>query len=269
MRPIFVNIKASDKYYNLGDVASSPLNYFDWDVDTACLTAVPDNDQPLVLGGGGLLMPSTTDWLRKQLDKREIAFWGAGLNYPLGPVPDNLLMLLDRCRTKLVGLRDRLFARDVRQGRYIPCASCMHPAFLTHRRFKPGREAVVYRHGATAPYMTDLPCLTNTDRDMTLEHIITFLSSAEVVITDSYHGAYWAHLLGRKVIVWKGNAMRFHTGLPANTLFAHTEEQVWALLYPYSTLRDFAPDNDFLTAARHANQWFAQDIAAAFKIVEK
>jgi len=40
--------------------------------------------------------------------------------------------------------------------------------------------------------------MTNNGYD--LESVIQFLSTGEFVITNSYHGAYWAQLLGRKVI---------------------------------------------------------------------
>jgi exopolysaccharide biosynthesis predicted pyruvyltransferase EpsI len=46
-----------------------------------------------------------------------------------------------------------------------------------------------------------------------VEETIRLLGSADIIITNSYHGAYWGTLLGRKVIVadaWssKFNAMR-------------------------------------------------------------
>lgn len=40
-----------------------------------------------------------------------------------------------------------------------------------------------------------------TNSAMNLETAVSFLGSSEVVLTTSYHGLYWATLLGRKVIV--------------------------------------------------------------------
>jgi exopolysaccharide biosynthesis predicted pyruvyltransferase EpsI len=34
-----------------------------------------------------------------------------------------------------------------------------------------------------------------------MDDVIAFLGSAETVVTNSYHGAYWATLLGRRVVV--------------------------------------------------------------------
>ena len=40
--------------------------------------------------------------------------------------------------------------------------------------------------------------MVNTGQN--IEQILTFLGSAETVVTNTYHGVYWATLLGRKVV---------------------------------------------------------------------
>ncbi len=43
--------------------------------------------------------------------------------------------------------------------------------------------------------------LVQGDAEAYFESVIQFLASAEIVVTNTYHGAYWATLLNRKVIV--------------------------------------------------------------------
>ena len=43
-----------------------------------------------------------------------------------------------------------------------------------------------------------------------IEETIRILGSAEVIITNSYHGAYWGTLLGRKVIVAEAWSSKFN-----------------------------------------------------------
>jgi len=52
------------------------------------------------------------------------------------------------------------------------------------------------------------PHMTNLAGDM--EEVIAFLASGEVVVTSSYHGAYWARLLGRKVALLPRGSKFWH-----------------------------------------------------------
>ena len=96
----------------------------------------------------------------------------------------------------LVGVRD--WNTDYR---WVPCPSCMHEAF--DKEYEITNKVVWLEHKkrlidnrffdvAAAPRML------NTGQNM--QQIIEFLGSAETVVTNSYHGVYWATLLGRKVV---------------------------------------------------------------------
>jgi hypothetical protein len=96
----------------------------------------------------------------------------------------------------LVGVRDWEVGY-----RWVPCASCMHPAFDKSYEIK--NEFVWFEHKKRlldnkAFDHTPAPRMLNTGQNM--EQVIEFLGSAEVVVTNSYHGVYWATLLGRKVV---------------------------------------------------------------------
>jgi hypothetical protein len=41
------------------------------------------------------------------------------------------------------------------------------------------------------------------------EEVIAFLGSGSIILTNSYHGAYWGTLLGRKVVIIRPFSSRF------------------------------------------------------------
>jgi hypothetical protein len=98
---------------------------------------------------------------------------------------------------------DRVGIRDVgKQFEWAPCASCMHPAFNKTYRIK--NSVIWFEH--KKQLIKDkgfgnesIPRFVNSGAN--IEQTIELLGSAEVVLTNSYHGAYWATLLKRKVIV--------------------------------------------------------------------
>ena len=96
----------------------------------------------------------------------------------------------------LVGIRD--WESDYR---WVPCASCMHPAF--DREYKITNEIVWFEHKKRLldnKCFDALPAPRMINSGQNLEQILEFLGSAETVITNSYHGVYWATLLRRKVV---------------------------------------------------------------------
>jgi hypothetical protein len=94
-------------------------------------------------------------------------------------------------------LCDLYFTRDLMMGfDVVPCASCMHPVF--DEEHVPTRKVVRYSAARRVDVSNgEDPHMTNEDGD--IETAVRFLGSAEKVITSSYHGAFWAELLGREV----------------------------------------------------------------------
>lgn len=143
-------------------------------------------------------------------------------------------MLSEHARA--AALCDLYFARDwmPELSRRVPCASCMHPAFDEVLDAKPQHDVVRYsaarRVEVQAP--SDAPHMTNEDG--TIEEAIAFLASGRKVITSSYHGAYWAQLLGRDVetVSW-GSKFDYLPGLKlseARTLQRYAYELVRATI---------------------------------------
>jgi hypothetical protein len=176
---------------NTGDRASCPDVWFDFGLDVEVLNySDPVPDGGTVVYGGGTLI----NWLatrRGPLPRARHVIWGAGSSRSgmTAPWPDPEGF-------DLVGIRDWSVEREA-MGRYAPCVSCMSPLFDRDRPVT--REAVAFVNADPSKRrpVVNLPTMDNT---APMERIVEFLASAEVVVTNSYHGVYWATLLGRHVV---------------------------------------------------------------------
>lgn len=172
--------------YNVGDVHSAPLLYFQLPNHQTAVADINSRStylsHAIILGGGALL----TKVVRRKMKFSGISIvWGAGFTdrdakafvpYELG-------------RHDLIGVRDIGTPYE-----WVPCASCMSPLF--DQQYKITREYTIFENTLHAPLRR--ADLGNCDLDM--RSVIYELGSAETVVTSSYHGAYWATLLGRKVL---------------------------------------------------------------------
>jgi hypothetical protein len=203
---------------NVGDLVCAPYLYFpDLFEGTLEITQwhahhEPDKEvrlawydkiegQKLVVGGGGLL---ECDFFQKSLDRigslpNKKVIWGAG---------HNGWQLKDwRCLKKkyeydftnfdLVGIRDHGY-----DYQWVPCVSCMSDLF--DREYEVKHEVAFYLHGGWHDRLIDIlprsesaPILKN---DVPFEEAVEFLASADLVVTDSFHGAYWNTLLGGRTV---------------------------------------------------------------------
>ena len=200
---------------NIGDRVSGPLDYFalGGDVvkmDVAAFLRKPPTFRPrmVVAGGGAWKRDLAKVAAHPALKGVPKVAWGVGVtSRKLAPMPEN-------SHTRRAAGWDLYAHRDVGlAGRYVPCASCMHEAF--NRRYATEHEAVYYGHGALMPlnFAKGIgPHMTNLTDSM--EEAIAFLGSGEVVVTSSYHGAYWARLLGRHVAMLPRGSKFWHLPKP-------------------------------------------------------
>lgn len=206
INPIF-NIHRTDKT-NVGDLASSPAKYFEFLEDAEvkdigyCKNVGLLENKSLVIGGGGLL---GTDFFDKRIEiirqakaKHKI-LWGAGHNAHDSKeiiMPDFLKSF------DLVGVRD--YGTEYE---WVPCVSCLSPLFDLAYEVK--YDVVVYDQVKHA--QINLPGITKMSNDVNdFAKVVEFLGSAELVITSSYHGAYWATLLGKKVLLMNVFSSKFY-----------------------------------------------------------
>lgn len=169
---------------NVGDAVCSPASYFDFDIPTEIVRfgePIPPCDAVIFGGGaignrvGKIVTPA----------RYKIA-WGVG----------ETRHGRTECNRAPEGF-DLYGSRDWEQegAEWIPCASCMSPLF--DKTYEVQLEAALYYNfRRLKPAVAGLPELHN---EVSFEEAVAFLGSAETVVTNSYHGAFWATLLGRKV----------------------------------------------------------------------
>ncbi|MEQ1898887.1 MAG: hypothetical protein ABL971_16060 [Vicinamibacterales bacterium] len=195
---------------NIAEHFTQPSDYFQLGdkVDMADITRpesfhkhIRYNTSMIVIGGGGIYGAITWKRIRQIVGMTPpsvpIVFWGMGINDHgkteklYGPI----LTYLEGKSNVLIGLR------DINYKTYVPCASCMREEF--DWTYPITRDVVYYAHQdqvLNLPY----PTLTNRTEGNPLDcfrRVVAFLGSADSVVTNTYHGAFWATLLGRKVIV--------------------------------------------------------------------
>ena len=189
---------------NIGDLNCCPQKYFDElskykSIDIMDLPNIKIKNKIFIVGGGGLFQPYFADAI-KTIEKlsldNEFIYWGTGIDKNIQEETINLDFLE---KSSLIGIRDKNTKYD-----FIPCPSCMSKLFDKYFNAPKTNKIILYLHkNHTRNYINhikDFPLITNSEKK-TFEEIIKYLSSGEVIVTNSYHGAYWGCLLNRKVIV--------------------------------------------------------------------
>jgi len=198
---------------NAGDYFSPPFRYVNLGSsrfeDISHLNNVASLAPNLVIGGGGLLGSRTFDPHFKRIFERRyqtVVGWGLGDNARINPVSGyvkkskcNYPSYIDRF--DLLGVRD--YGTNYP---WVPCASCLHPLFQKH--WQAENEIVVYEHKRVPISIDCFPKMSNGTND--LAKILRFIGSARVVVTNSYHGAYWGQLFGKAVLVFPFGSKFYH-----------------------------------------------------------
>lgn len=188
---------------NVGDLMCVPAQYMNFpgsmeyvDIHDAVnnLLLTPENFDATIFGGGDSEWILTHPMYSPRVTTKSNIAWGLGAYMKTrlkGPLLDKF---------QLIGIRAWNHPDiDNKKIFYVPCPSCMSRLFDLPLK-KPEHRYVLYMHKVFTHYDVEghAPLMTNYDDFVSA---IEFLSSAEIVVTNSYHGAYWATLLGRKVIV--------------------------------------------------------------------
>ncbi|TWF57156.1 polysaccharide pyruvyl transferase family protein [Neorhizobium alkalisoli] len=188
---------------NVGDWYCYPSRYFPF--ERSDFMDIYDFDETrlgidIIVGGGGLIANTFNPFLDKLASLKKaggsLIAWGIGesLNVRVdgGVVLPYASTLPDYLKSfDLVGIRD--YGTEYR---WVPCASCMLPHF--DHDYAITQDVVIYEHKRIPLPIDGLPRRSNGGND--IDETIKFLASAETVVTNSYHGAYWATLLQRKVV---------------------------------------------------------------------
>ena len=245
---------------NLGARASSPRPYLQGEIVRSVAlgsqqlsrTVLDDLSEQLVIVGGGPLLrqphQSALEQLCKDGDARranggKLVLWGIGLDHDDRTTNDEYPIWLKKA--------DLLGVRDWRKGpQWVPCVSCLSPEFDRPREVD--RPLVAYEHPEHSLPVNWAGRLAKTNEFRTMREALDFLGRGEIVLTNSYHGAYWATLLGRKVVCWPW-ASRF-CFMKHAPVFAKEGDEVGDLLaqakaYPSA-----------LDECRSVNRWFRKRV---------
>ena len=214
---------------NVGDAVCSPAYYFDFSQPCAVVRfgkePIPQCDA--VIFGGGAIGNSIGNVAAATPARIKIA-WGLGETrhgrMEASPAPSGF---------DLYGSRD--WGQE--GAEWVPCASCMSPLFDMQREAL--HDSVLY-YNLRRP-RPSVKGITAEHNEVSFDAAIDFLASGSTVVTNSYHGAYWATLLGRSVVVVDAYSSKLHQ-------FRHRPaygQQEKASRYP-----------DALAEARDANRAF-------------
>jgi hypothetical protein len=178
---------------NVGDLNCAPSQYFPLGIIRRDINRASDGNAVVIIGGGGLLSPWFYPAFEKYVNSvhNTLIFWGVGTHLEKGATITYPAWL---ARCALVGIRD--FGTGYR---WVPCASCMSPLFDHSEPIQ--HDVVVFKH-ARQHNMPKISAPFMNNHTATMVEAIQFLASARVVVTNSYHGMYWATLLGKHVIVY-------------------------------------------------------------------
>lgn len=197
---------------NVGDWFCPPFRYFPFRPAQAMDILAPAIDlagaKVVIVGGGGLGTEFFAPYLRKlENPNRDYALvaWGVGIdqvsdrNAVLDP--DGTYDLYGNWFESFDDVGIRVHS-DQQKFRAVSCASCMHPEFFRFRERKPTGLIGIYNH-KRVPLMqpgnqSGFAVCDNDGDDLIAK--LEFLSSHEYIVTNTYHGVFWATLLNRKVI---------------------------------------------------------------------
>lgn len=165
--------------------------------------------------------------------------WGAGFNS--SPEIDSLNKIRwpkALSAYRLVGVRD--FGENSRYP-FVPCASCMHPALS--KKYSIKNDIIFFEHKKQLIKATDfgsdsIPRFINSGSN--IEQTIELLGSANTILTNSYHGAYWGILLKKRVIIMGAWSSKFH--FMKHKVPIVNKKDDWKLYLEHNQLYDTALD---------------------------
>mgnify|MGYP000153249744 CR=1 FL=1 len=177
---------------NVGDRLCGPANYFLQGQMIKENLRSPIRPKDRTIFGGGQIFGQISS-ATIAAEGASLVAWGVGI--PRKGVKDREVRNVT-ARFDLFGTRNFEWSDELD---FVPCVSCMSGIFDDLPA--PTHDVVVYGHRSKAPDLKvpkGVPFLTN--RNQPPEDAARFLASGETIVTSSYHGVYWAQLIGRKVI---------------------------------------------------------------------
>lgn len=178
---------------NVGDRACSPARYFDWGDKL-----VQDYGQTVpatklaIFGGGQTFRQAAHGAVFDALAAQHRIIWGIGISSR-----QRARLEFDMMADAATLISSRV--KDTPGCRFVPCVSAMAHHFDAPPQ--PRHAVVLFWHHTKSQRLQrpdTIPALSN--HGSSLATSLDFIASGETVVTNSYHGTYWAMCLGRKVL---------------------------------------------------------------------
>lgn len=229
---------------NTGDLACSPHAYFDFGTQSSFgfKDTIPACDLAII-GGGQVFQKCVDSCIYQVPHAKHRVIWGVGIS---PKDTSGLDYELAKASCSLISTRNW----GVEVDDYVPCPSAMSPLFDAPAT--PQHEVVLFTHAKksdTLPRDPAIPEMTN--HQGTMADAIAFLASGATVVTNSFHGTFWAMCLGRKVLCVPFNR-KFHF-FRENPVMATPQD--WMSRIQTAETRD-----DTLRDARDRNQRFYEKV---------
>jgi hypothetical protein len=198
---------------NVGDWITSPYYYFiNFFSKYICVLhsiwAIQwheiEKGDVVIFGGGGLLDNSNelNNVINILFEKcNTVILWGVGThkyneNNIFGINSTTVQLNLDKA--VLCGIRDFNHPNGFS---FVPCASCLHPAF----NVKSEGSNFLRQIGVIKSALENSFAISNLPSFLTnaypIGSIVEYINGSKLMLVSSYHAAYWSMLLGKKVIL--------------------------------------------------------------------
>lgn len=236
---------------NTGDTSTDPLLYFKFFAQkNICIYHTMreirwnliKRDDWIILGGGGIFecLDEFQEVINKLLSLSvHVISWGCGYNTHY----DRMMNVkIDYSHFFRCTIRDYIVDKD----EYMPDVSCMMELFDKHYDIK--REIGILEHYEFPILEFEYEKLTNT---YAVNSIIRFIGESKVVITNTWHGCYWALLMGKKVIVYHPFSIKFENYKYKPTFYSGDLQKDIELAKSYENV---------LEECRNMNKKFAAEI---------
>jgi len=140
------------------------------------------------------------------------------------------------------------FRENFGSNTWVPCVSCMHEYFNDSPVKTSNSILAIY--DKKKKIKKPPPIATITD-DLKFKDLCNLIKQSEVIVTNSYYGAYWSMLLNKKVLVLDDIDPRIHL-LPIP--YVKTSNKF------FTNIKTFSANKEFLSICRRRNIEFYEKL---------
>ena len=214
---------------NAGDKFCSPHLYYKFDEykiehysglsSRGSWNRINKSRNSIVIFGGGGIIDTNNDKHNhyKKLEKSNMYFhWGSGSNklniknIDWKPAKNEINVHDDILENFIfVGRRDYL-DKYYNNHEYVPCVSCKLEQLQNNYKVK-RRIGIIQHMWLKQIRNLNYPTITMNLSKYDISKIIKFIGESEIIVTGSFHGAYWSLLMKKKVIINGSWSSKFDT----------------------------------------------------------